>query len=61
MLGETADTILELLLARVQKEGATLVVATHDPEIAARFDRTVNLADINEVLATRPQASGVKS
>jgi len=59
--GETADTILELLLTRVKKEGATLVVATHDPGIAARFDRTVNLADINEVLAARAQASGAKS
>ena len=48
--GETADTILELLLTRVKKEGATLVVATHDPAIAARFDRTVNLAEINEVV-----------
>lgn len=59
--GETADTILELLLTRVKKEGATLVVATHDPAIAARFDRTVNLADINEVLAAGAHAPGVQS
>ena len=47
--GRTAERILELLLERGQALGATLVVATHDPEIAARFDRTVAVEEVNEV------------
>lgn len=47
--GRTAERILELLLERGQALGATLVVATHDPEIAARFDRTVAVEELNEV------------
>ncbi|MGO1315756.1 MAG: ATP-binding cassette domain-containing protein [Cellulomonadaceae bacterium] len=37
--------IIELLKARAAERGAALVVVTHEPEIAARLDRTVTLAD----------------
>ena len=47
--GGTAETILDLLLERGQALGATLVVATHDPKIAAHFDRTVAVEELNEV------------
>lgn len=45
----TAATILDLLLDRVQENGATLVVATHDHKLAARFDRLIEVGEVNEV------------
>ncbi|MAW59885.1 MAG: ABC transporter ATP-binding protein [Planctomycetes bacterium] len=47
--GSTAETILTLLLARARELGATLVVATHDPAVAAHFDRTVAVEELNEL------------
>jgi putative ABC transport system ATP-binding protein len=37
--------IVELLLAAQREGGTTLVVVTHDPEVAVRMDRTVALRD----------------
>ena len=37
--------IVDLLLAAQREAGTTLVVVTHDPEVAARMDRTVALRD----------------
>ncbi|HEX5926469.1 MAG TPA: ABC transporter ATP-binding protein [Baekduia sp.] len=37
--------IVDLLLVARRETGATLVVVTHDPEVAARMDRTVALRD----------------
>jgi putative ABC transport system ATP-binding protein len=41
----TGHEIIELLFARRAETGATLVIITHDPELAARCDRVVTLAD----------------
>lgn len=41
----TGHEIVELLFARRAETGATLVIITHDPELAARCDRIVTLAD----------------
>jgi len=41
----TGHEIIELLFARRAETGATLVIITHDPELAARCDRIVTLAD----------------
>ena len=41
----TGHTIVDLLLARRAEPGATLLVITHDAELAARCDRVVTLAD----------------
>jgi putative ABC transport system ATP-binding protein len=38
-------TIVDLLRAAQHGTGATLVVVTHDPHVAGRFDRTVALLD----------------
>jgi len=38
---ETAERVIDALLALAR--GKTLIVATHDPALAARMDRTVNL------------------
>src|SRR5208282_332693 len=37
--------VLDLLLERQRKAGATLVLVTHDPEIASRADRKIVLKD----------------
>lgn len=41
----TGHDIIELLFARRAETGATLVIITHDTELAARCDRIVTLAD----------------
>jgi len=41
----TGHEIIELLFARRAETGATLVIITHDPELAERCDRVVTLAD----------------
>jgi putative ABC transport system ATP-binding protein len=42
---ENARSILELLQALQKERGATLVVVTHDPEIAAHVRRRIHLLD----------------
>jgi putative ABC transport system ATP-binding protein len=39
------DRVLALLLEQVEACGALLIAVTHDPSIAARFDRRVSLVD----------------
>ncbi|MGQ0628830.1 MAG: ABC transporter ATP-binding protein [Phycisphaerales bacterium] len=41
----TGGAILELLFERRRVEGLTMVMVTHDPEVAARADRVVRLVD----------------
>lgn len=41
----TGETIIDLLLRRRSETGATLVMITHDENLAARCDRIVTLAD----------------
>ena len=41
----TADVVFEVMLAAVRGEGAGALVATHNPELAARMDRMVRLDD----------------
>jgi putative ABC transport system ATP-binding protein len=40
-----SEVVMDLLLAAKQREGATLVVVTHDPGVAARLDTTLKLRD----------------
>jgi putative ABC transport system ATP-binding protein len=37
--------VLDLLLERNRKAGTTLVLVTHDPEVASRADRRIVLRD----------------
>jgi ABC-type lipoprotein export system ATPase subunit len=39
------ETVFELLLELVRSRGRTLVLATHDPELAGRCDRCVKMRD----------------
>jgi putative ABC transport system ATP-binding protein len=46
--------VLDLLLERNRKAGATLVLVTHDPEIAGRADRKIVLKDGRIVEDSKP-------
>ncbi|MFN4112711.1 MAG: ABC transporter ATP-binding protein [Sphingomonadaceae bacterium] len=52
----TGHEIIELLFARRAETGATLLVITHDPELAARCDRVVTMADGRIASDTAPVA-----
>ncbi len=41
----TGQHILDLLMMQRQRAGLTMVMVTHDPEVAARADRVVRLVD----------------
>lgn len=41
----TGHTIVDLLFARRAETGATLIVITHDPELAEQCERVITLAD----------------
>jgi putative ABC transport system ATP-binding protein len=41
----TGETIIDLLFARRAETGATLLIITHDPALAARCERVVTLGD----------------
>ena len=41
----TAEAVFQQLLALVRETGMAALVATHNPELAARMDRTVRLKD----------------
>ncbi|NVK45036.1 MAG: ABC transporter ATP-binding protein [Rhodobacteraceae bacterium] len=43
--GATGEAIMELLMGLRDRHGATLVMVTHSPELAARCDRVVRLRD----------------
>ena len=41
----TADAVMDLLTRTVRADGLTLVLVTHDPNVAARADRHVTIRD----------------
>jgi putative ABC transport system ATP-binding protein len=43
--GETGAAIIDLLFARREAAGATLIIITHDPKLAARCERTLEMQD----------------
>jgi putative ABC transport system ATP-binding protein len=49
----TGNAILDLLFARQRDTGATLLVITHDPALAARCDRVLEMQDGRIVRDTR--------
>jgi lipoprotein-releasing system ATP-binding protein len=42
---ETAETVFAGLVTRVRDAGVAALIATHNPELAARMDRTVRILD----------------
>jgi putative ABC transport system ATP-binding protein len=43
--GATGEVIMDLLMGLRDRHGATLIMVTHAPELAARCDRVVKVAD----------------
>ncbi len=56
--GPTGEAIMGLLFGLRDRHGATLILVTHAPELAARCDRTVRLEDGR--LAGTPAASAAR-
>ncbi len=53
--------VLDLLMERKRKAGATLVLVTHDPEVASRADRKIVLKDgriVEDTLSCAARLSG---
>ena len=42
---QTANTVFDLLIERVRLQNASLVMVTHDPQLAERADRVLSLND----------------
>lgn len=55
---ETAEQVLDLIFEVVQETGASLLLVSHDAEIAARTERCITLRDGNIVADQRAGASG---
>jgi putative ABC transport system ATP-binding protein len=54
----TGEEVLEILTTLHQERGLTLVVVTHDPQVAARTERIVHLLDGRVERVERPLFSG---
>lgn len=54
----TGEVVEDILFALNREKGITLVIVTHDPELAARCDRQIYLRDGLEVDAPPPNANG---
>ncbi|MDR0996699.1 MAG: ABC transporter ATP-binding protein [Zoogloeaceae bacterium] len=60
---QTAGEVFKLLLACAREKGMSLVLVTHDPELAAQADRRLKLVDGVLVLADRdaaPEQAGIQ-
>jgi putative ABC transport system ATP-binding protein len=52
---ETGSSVLELLLELAHEQGRTVLIVTHDQEVAAKCDRIVTLRD-GRIEASGPAA-----
>jgi len=51
---QTANNVIEIMKALGHEFGTTFIVATHDPRMASRCDRTIELID--GVIASKPES-----
>ncbi|WP_412777879.1 ABC transporter ATP-binding protein [Thalassospira lucentensis] len=54
--GATGETIIELLFDLAKRKGSTLLLITHDPNLADRCDRTIMLRD-GEIVSQQEEHS----
>jgi putative ABC transport system ATP-binding protein len=54
---KTGGAVLDLLCGLIKAQGLTMIMVTHDPEVAGRADRIVHLRDgnIQQIETTRPR------
>jgi len=57
---KNSQTILDLILYRNQKQGTTIIVVTHDPDVAKLADRILYMHDGEIVKETRNKAANKK-
>lgn len=56
---KTGAAVLDLLCGLVRQNGVTLIMVTHDLEVAARADRTIHLRDGSiQRIETKPKTEG---
>ncbi len=58
---ERARQALALLQELCREHGAALLVVTHDREVRDRFERVVELSEINQAFRSEPEAAGEKA
>ncbi|HEX3449754.1 MAG TPA: ABC transporter ATP-binding protein, partial [Isosphaeraceae bacterium] len=46
------QTVIDLIRQTCEEEGVALLLVTHAPDVAARFERAVHLENLNKVAAT---------
>ncbi len=56
--GKTGEAIIELLFTRQQETGATLLMITHDAELAKKCDRIIEMRD-GDIVADTAKADAV--
>ncbi len=56
--GTTAEQVLDLLDSVARDHGCTVITVTHDPRVAARSDRIVNLSEVTPQRATTSHQTG---
>ncbi len=53
---ETANEVLELLFDQAERNNTTMLIVTHDSSILNRFDRTVDVAELQDLNASTEEA-----
>ena len=56
---ENADAVFDLMRAVNESSGTTFLIVTHDPRLARRCDRIIELVD-GRIVADAPNASVVR-
>jgi putative ABC transport system ATP-binding protein len=46
---ETQTEFLDLIMTQAKAEGTTLVIASHDRQLAPLFDRTLDISEITAI------------
>jgi putative ABC transport system ATP-binding protein len=46
---ETQSEFLDLIMTQAKAEGTTLLIASHDRQLAPLFDRTIDMSEITSI------------